>query len=129
MTALLNPRVWLAVILAAFLAFTHFSAYRSGRAAVRTEFDAYKLSQQESARKAALARAKAQDAAATSHEQFKAQEEIRYVDRIKIVRQLVDRPVYRNVCVDPDGLRELNAAIRGAGSSQPAPAVPAAAKP
>lgn len=47
MAILLNPRVWLALVLAAFLAFTHFSVYRAGRAAVRADFDAYKLSQAE----------------------------------------------------------------------------------
>ena len=47
MAILLNPRVWIALMLAAVLAFTHFSAYRAGRAAVREDFDAYKLSQAE----------------------------------------------------------------------------------
>lgn len=47
MAILLNPRVWLALVLAAFLAFTHFLAYRAGRAAVRAEFDAYKTAQAE----------------------------------------------------------------------------------
>lgn len=36
---LLNPRVWAALVLAAFLAFTHFTAYRSGRAHVRAAWD------------------------------------------------------------------------------------------
>lgn len=31
----------------------------------------------------------------------------KYIDRI------VDRPVYRNMCMDDDGLRNLNCAIRG----------------
>lgn len=34
-------------------------------------------------------------------------ERIRYVE----VQKIVERPVYRNVCLDDDGLRELNAAI------------------
>lgn len=45
MALLLNPRVIIALALVAFLGFTHFSAYRSGKATVRAEFDQYKLVQ------------------------------------------------------------------------------------
>lgn len=68
------------------------------------------------------------DEAATSHEDFKAKEDIRYVERIKVVREIVERPVYRNTCVDPDGLRLINSAIRGEDPGQPAPAVPGPAR-
>ena len=34
-------------------------------------------------------------------------ERVRYVQTLKII----EKPVYRNVCLDADGLRELNAAI------------------
>ncbi len=47
MTALLNWRVWAAIALAAGLAFTHFTAYRSGKAVVRAEWTAEKLKQTE----------------------------------------------------------------------------------
>lgn len=57
MALLLNPRVLLALALTAFLAFTHFSAYRTGRAAVRADFDAYKLAQQQQAETMREARA------------------------------------------------------------------------
>lgn len=47
---------------------------------------------------------------------------IRYVDKI------VERPVYRNVCLDADGLRALRATIDGtAAGPEPGPAVPGAA--
>lgn len=36
-------------------------------------------------------------------------ERVRYVQTLKII----ENPVYRNVCLDADGLRELNAAIDG----------------
>lgn len=44
----------------------------------------------------------------------------RYVDR------LVERPGYRNVCLDPDGLRAVNAALTGApaGPGLAGPALP-----
>jgi len=70
------------------------------------------------------------DDAAAGHETFKATEEIRYVDRIKIVDRIVDRPVYRSACFDDDGLQLVNDEIAGRDSAgQPAPAVsgPAAA--
>ena len=47
MTALLNWRVWAAVALAVGLAFTHFTAYRSGKATVRAEWTAERLKQTE----------------------------------------------------------------------------------
>jgi hypothetical protein len=40
MFALLNPRLWIAAALVAILAFTHFTAYRTGRAHVRNEWQA-----------------------------------------------------------------------------------------
>lgn len=47
---------------------------------------------------------------------------------IREVPRVVEKPVYRNVCIDPDGLRLIGRAIRGAGgASEPAPAVPGAA--
>jgi len=45
MTALLSPRVWLALALAAVLALTHSFAYRSGKANVRAAWDAEKVIQ------------------------------------------------------------------------------------
>lgn len=52
MLALMSPKLWLAVLLAAVLAFSHFTVYRAGRAAVRIQWDAQKLVDAESARKA-----------------------------------------------------------------------------
>lgn len=57
MALLLNPRVWLALVLAAFLGFTHFSTYRAGRASKGAEFDAYKLAAQQQAETMREARA------------------------------------------------------------------------
>lgn len=47
MALLLNPRVWIAIAIVGFLSFTHFSAYRAGKANVRADFDQYKLVQAE----------------------------------------------------------------------------------
>lgn len=45
MLALLNPRTWLLIGLALALAASHTFTYRAGRAAVRAEFDTYKIEQ------------------------------------------------------------------------------------
>lgn len=45
MLALLSPRLWLAIGLAAALAVSHGFAYKSGRAAVRAQWDAEKAIQ------------------------------------------------------------------------------------
>ena len=45
MFALLSPRLWIALALAAVLAGTHFAAYRSGRAAVTADWDVERLAQ------------------------------------------------------------------------------------
>lgn len=130
MAVLLNLKLWayaaLAVLILAVLGFV----YRAGGASARHDLDAYKLTQVESARKAALARAKAYDKAATDHEAFKALEEKLHAQRQKIVTRIVTRPVYLRECFDADGLGLLNDAIAGrASAGQPAPAVPGPAKP
>lgn len=70
------------------------------------------------------------DEAAVSHEAMKAKTEIVYVDRIKRVDRIVERPVYSAQCWDSDGVRELNDAIAGSGATgEPAPALSGPAKP
>ena len=43
----------------------------------------------------------------------RAKTEIVYRTTTKFIDRVVDRPVYRNLCMDDDGLRYLNCAIRG----------------
>ena len=71
--------------------------------------------------------AKRVDTAAVNHENFKERERVVYQTITETVDRIVERPVYRNVCLDDDGVRALNAAIRGAADPGiPAPDVPAA---
>lgn len=42
-----------------------------------------------------------------------AQQKVVYRDVIKNVDRIVTRPVYRNVCLDPDGLQLANTALTG----------------
>lgn len=130
MTALMSPKVWAAIALAFVLSLAGFFLYRAGKNTVRVEFDQYKIDQAETQRIAAKARAALGDRAATAHETFKATEEVRYVNRTKIIRQIVGRPVYSTACWDADGLRVANDAIAGRDStSEPAAAVPGPADP
>jgi len=52
MWALLSPRLWIALAISAALAFTHFAAYRSGKANIRAQWDAAKVVQQAQAAEA-----------------------------------------------------------------------------
>lgn len=47
MAAFLNPKICIAIAIAAALAFSHFFVYRSGKAEVRKDLDAYKIAQHE----------------------------------------------------------------------------------
>lgn len=71
-------------------------------------------------------RAKTADKAAGDHESFKEKERVTYQTITETVERIVDRPVYRAVCLDDDGLRALNAAITGRepATGEPAPVVP-----
>lgn len=61
-------------------------------------------------------------------EKARAQREIVYRTITKEVDRIVDRPVYRNVCLDDDGLRVINEALAGAPASagEPDAAMPGA---
>ena len=64
---------------------------------------------------------------AVSHENFKERERVVYQTITETVDRIVERPVYRNVCLDDDGVRALNAAVRGAADpGVTAPDVPTA---
>lgn len=60
-----------------------------------------------------IRRDKASYDAGAEHEDFKAKEEIRYVERWRTATKIIERPVYRNVCIDDDGVRLINDAIAG----------------
>lgn len=52
-------------------------------------------------------------AAAKELEAERAKRKVVYRTITQTVDKIVDRPVYRNVCMDPDGLQCVNAALRG----------------
>ena len=76
-------------------------------------YQAAKLECEEAARAQREAEAKQAAAAATGLEVKREKAKVVYRTITQNVDKIVERPVYRNVCLDADGLRELNAAVRG----------------
>lgn len=66
-------------------------------------------------RDAIVAAAQSQDQLAADHEAVR-QSVVREI--VREVPKLVDRPVYRNVCVDADGVRILQRAVDAANGGQ-----------
>lgn len=69
--------------------------------------------------------------AAVAHESDKVRIETEYRDVIKEVQRVVEKPVYRNVCLDPDGLSVIGDALARAYNDpgESGNAVPKAATP
>lgn len=73
-----------------------------------------------------ILRADRADQAAERHEVAKAKIEVRYETITKEVQHVVEKPVYRNICLDDDGLRVIRDALAAASAgaaSEPARAV------
>ena len=49
--------------------------------------------------------------ASTAYEGKKEEVRIKYIRTTKVVEKIVDRPVYKNVCLDDDGLKAINEGI------------------
>jgi hypothetical protein len=113
--AWMNPGVWLALLLAIG------SSFGAGYWHRGTVDDA----------KYAAAQAKADQAANLKYNAISQELENVKGQRIIVQRtitqyrdKIIDRPVYRNACIDDDGRLLINAAIRGTDPGQPAAAVP-----
>ncbi len=90
--------------------------------------DSADLERQNKAVAESVRRDKASYDAGAEHEDFKAKEEIRYVERWRTATKIIERPVYRNVCIDDDGVRIINDAIAGRlPAGEPLSAVPGSA--
>lgn len=64
-----------------------------------------------------ILRADRADQAAERHEKAKASIEVRYETITKEVQHVVEKPVYRNICLDDDGLRVIRDALATASAS------------
>ena len=89
--------------------------------------NAQRTAELESAARQTVRRADKTDRAAAAHEGQRAQLRAQAQVITREIEHVVERPVYRDVCLDADGLRILSAAIDGAADAgQPAPALPTA---
>lgn len=73
--------------------------------------DSAALQRETAAREQHAANERTAHTASTSYQKESAHERIVYRDRVKVVQQIVDRPVYRSTCLDADGLQQINDAI------------------
>lgn len=93
-------------LLSAFVFGIYHKGYAAGSTAVKVQWDAANKAQRD-------AEAKKADNAARLLETTRARDRVIVKTVTKEVDRLVDRPVYRNVCLEPDGLRVARCAIRG----------------
>lgn len=103
-----NWRFMLALVVCVSIVFAwqydHVSQYRRGRESMAIEISGR-------LKDAAIEKAKQDRETAAAYQNGKAvreeKERVRYVQ----VQKIVEKPVFRNVCVDSDGLSVINAAI------------------
>lgn len=101
------------------MVYTHLAAALIGAAVAsigtykvqQWRFDSAELQRVEGEREQQRFREKAATAAGLKFEQDKERIKVVYEAIDKSVREIVERPVYRNICLDDDGLRQLNTAI------------------
>ena len=62
--------------------------------------------------KAGVEKAKVTNKASEGYEAKKEEVRIKYVRTTKVVEKLVERPVYRNNCIDEDGLKAINEGLK-----------------
>jgi hypothetical protein len=115
MMLLLNPRTWLALGLAALLAFTHLTVYRAGRHAVRSAWDAANVASERAAQEQAQ-RNRDLQRAAELHYTVEAQTRDRFI--VTTVKEIHDATASLAACPVPDAARRLlNAAAACADSA------------
>lgn len=109
----------LLILLAGFTAGWRVQAWRAAANAAEAA---------EQARELAAQQRRSADAAAATYEARRAAQAAQQQIITREVERVVEKPVYRNVCLDADGLRLIGQAVDAARSAagQPAPAVPAA---
>jgi hypothetical protein len=120
----MNPYAILAAVILVIALFT--GTYVKGRVdGLKKCQDRIAVLQAEATARAVAEQDKAVEAA-TKLEAQRVRTEIKYRTITKIVEKLVERPVYRDVCFDDDGLRLVNAALTGspAPAGQPAHPLP-----
>jgi hypothetical protein len=115
-----------AALVAAFVAGAMVNGWR-----LSAKYDAERITAAKAAKEAYDAKAKQYNEAAQALEVARNEREIVYRTITKQVEKVVERPVYRNVCLDERGVQLINDALSGrtADPGKPAPALPAADAP
>lgn len=115
----LLPYIAAAVAVGLAVYWLYDTGYDRGAASVQAQWDAANAKQRD-------AEAKQGNAASTQLEVTNAQAKVVYRTVTRTVDKIVDRPIYVRACFDDDGLRAVNAALRGAlpTASEPDGAVP-----
>ena len=74
-------------------------------------FDAKEKERLEQVQEAKQMREKQISAASANYEKKKEVTRVKYVKVIEEVEKIVDRPVYKNICLDEDGIKLINEGI------------------
>lgn len=103
-----NWRFVLALVVCVSVVFAwqydHVAQYRRGRDSMAAEIS-------NRLKDAAIEKAKSDQVISEKYQSEKAEREEKERVRYVQVQKIVEKPVYRNVCVDSDGLSVINAAI------------------
>lgn len=113
MTSLFDPKLWLAAIGAIAIAFCIGRCTGDNEGYTRCETNT-----KEAAHDQYVRDEKAGYAASVDFQKEQQNAAQQSQARRKIVAQIVERPVYHNVCFDTDGVQQLNAAIARAPASR-----------
>jgi hypothetical protein len=90
-------------------------------------YDAMEKDRAQQEAKEQIRKAERVDQAAAAHEKDKVRIETKYRTVTKEIVREVEKPVYRNVCISPDGVRNINDLIEHDAASESPRAVPEAA--
>ncbi len=98
----------------------HHSGYKEGKSEIQADWDKANEKQRK-------AEADQSQTASTQVEVKSEKAKVIYRTITQSVDKIIDRPVYRNVCLDDDGLRNANAALSGqiAATGEPDKPLPA----
>ncbi|MDQ8951928.1 hypothetical protein RFH42_03035 [Acinetobacter rudis] len=107
-------KYWIAIAVLSFiclgqLAYTNHLAGKVKKAEIQCQQKIQKLKDDQQKELV-----KAQDKvnqASTDYEKLKSEQRVKNEVVIKEVQKIIDRPVYRNICIDDDGVRQLNSLI------------------
>jgi len=112
-----GTHIWIGGDVYVYVAIALAAAIASGTAVWNVQnwrFDSQRLAAAEQVREVEKFRRQAANKGATAHEADKVRIRTEFVPITKEVEKIVERPVYKNICLDADGLAVLQQAISSA---------------